>query len=90
MDTVYGKGYQELVSATTWFDNNTVNPAPVLDVGPYNNPNIGGTAYTRGGSKALYYALRYYLDGDVAYGKKARDVLNGWADTLKTLGPETT
>ena len=86
MDTVYGKGYQELVSATTWFDNNTVNPAPVLDVGPYNNPNIGGTAYTRGGSKALYYALRYYLDGDAAYGKKARDVLSGWADTLKTLG----
>lgn len=86
MDTVYGKGYQELVSATTWFDNNTVNPVPVLDVGPYNSPNIGGTEYTRGGSKALYYALRYYLDGDAAYGKKARDVLSGWAGTLKTLG----
>ena len=40
MDTVYGKGYQELVSATTWFDNNTVNPVPVLDVGPYNSPNM--------------------------------------------------
>jgi hypothetical protein len=85
-NTVYGKGYQELTSAVTWFDSNTVNPAPVLDVGPYNSPNIGGTEYTRGGSKALYYALRYYLDGDAAYGKKAIEVLNGWAGTLKTLG----
>lgn len=85
-NTVYGKGYQELVSAANWFDGNTVNPAPVLDVGPYNSPNIGGTEYTRGGSKALYYALRYYLDNDVSYGKKAVDVLNGWASTLKTLG----
>jgi hypothetical protein len=85
-DTVYGKGYQELASAAAWFDSNAVNPEPVLDVGPYNSPNIGGTAYTRGGSKALYYALRYYLDGDAAYGRKAKEVLNEWAATLKTLG----
>ncbi len=86
-DSVYAKGYSELQSAINWFNSNPSqgNAVATLNVGPYNNPNIGGTEITRGASKAYYYALMYYLDGNPAYAKTAISVLNNWASTLTTI-----
>ncbi|MDR1641227.1 MAG: putative Ig domain-containing protein [Clostridiales bacterium] len=84
--SAYAAGYQELLTAVSWFDSNNINTVDTLDVGPYNNPNKGGTEYTRAGSKVLYYALKYFLDDDLAYGKKAIAAINDWSTKLQTLG----
>lgn len=86
-NSVYAKGYSELQQAITWFGQNPAqgNAVTTLNVGPYNSPNIGGTEITRGASKAYYYALMYYLDGNPAYAKTAISVLNDWASTLTTI-----
>lgn len=86
LDTVYGKGYQEMKASKYAKADYVPSPQSLIDVGPYNNPNHGGTQYTNDGCAAYYNALMWYLDGDQANAKKAIEILNGWASTLETVG----
>ncbi|WP_027089120.1 alginate lyase family protein [Thomasclavelia saccharogumia] len=85
LDTVYGKGYQEMKASKYAKADYVPAPQSLMDVGPYNNPNYGGTQYTNDGCAAYYNALMWYLDGDLANAKKAIEILNGWATTLETV-----
>lgn len=84
-DTVYYKGYRQLLDSKFSKKDYKQRPQEVLDVGPYNNPNIGGTQYTEDSMAAHYNALRWYLEGDRENAKKAIEILNDWTATLKTV-----
>lgn len=86
LDTVYGKGYQEMKDSTFAKANYEPKFFEDIDVGAYNNPNKGFNELTKDGCAAYYNALMWYLDGDIANAKKAIEILNGWASTLKTIG----
>ena len=85
MNTVYGQGYQEMKQSDYAQSSYVPSPQSLMDVGPYNNPNHGGTEYTNDGCAAYYNALMWYLDGDVANAQKTIEILNGWASTLDTV-----
>lgn len=85
-NTVYGKGYEELKKAATASSSYIAHPQQTVDIGAYNNPNIGGTDFTKDGGAAHYNALMWYLDDDVNHAKKAIEILNGWASTFTTVG----
>lgn len=83
--TVSYKGYRQLLASKYSDRNYRQRPQELLDVGPYNNPNHGGTEYTQDMMAAHYNALRWYLEGDRANAKKAIEILNDWTETLKTV-----
>ena len=94
-DTAWGKGYAEMKASKGASLDYQPSPVETINVGPYNNPNIGGTQYTNDGNAALYNALLWYLDKDdadpqvradaQAHAKKAIEILNAWSSTLKNV-----
>lgn len=82
LTTVEGKGYQEILESAHSSAEYQPNPVQKIDVGPYNNPNIGGTEFTNDGNAAHYNILRWYMDGEVENAKTAIKILNEWASTL--------
>ncbi|MCO7124674.1 alginate lyase family protein [Sporolactobacillus shoreicorticis] len=86
LGTVYGKGYKEIKDSGLSDSDYQPNPQSLIDVGPYNNPNIGGTQFTKDGTAAHYNALRWYMDGSIANAKKAIEILNEWSYSLKEVG----
>ncbi|MCO7124683.1 alginate lyase family protein [Sporolactobacillus shoreicorticis] len=85
-NSIYGKGYQQLKDSPFSSADYQDNPQALIDVGPYNNPNFGGSEFTRDGIAAHFNALRWYLDGDIANAKKAIEIVNDWSYTLKDVG----
>ena len=84
-NTVYGKGYEEMKGSKYAKSDYTARPQEVIDIGPYNRPNHGGTEFTQDGCAAYYNSLMWYLDGDKANAKKAIDILNAWSSTLEEV-----
>lgn len=94
-DTPWGKGYAEMKASKGASLDYKPSAVETINVGPYNNPNIGGTQYTNDGNAALYNALLWYLDKDdadeqvradaQAHAKKAIEILNAWSSTLKNV-----
>jgi hypothetical protein len=60
-------------------------PVPVVNCGPYNKPNIGGTEFYDDGNVAYTMALLWYATGDERYAKKTIEYLNAWSKTLKSV-----
>lgn len=85
LSTVEGKGYQELVNSPLSKSDYVPKPVETIDVGPYNNPNHGGTEFTKDAVAAEYNMLRWYMDGDVAHAQAAIRILNAWSTQLKTV-----
>lgn len=65
----------------------TRKPEPHAHVerGPYNNPNIGSSDFSRDASAAYTQALCWALSGDERRAQKAREILNAWSGTLKSI-----
>ncbi len=64
------------------------DPNPVANVvrGPYNRPDIGGTSLMRDGAAAYSHAIQWYVTGKQAHADKTIEILNAYADTLKSIG----
>ena len=60
-------------------------PHAHVERGPYNNPNIGSSEFSRDANAAYVQALQWALTGKVAYAKKAAEILNAWSGTLKSI-----
>jgi hypothetical protein len=63
-------------------------PNPVSEVvrGPWNNPNVGSSEFSRDSIAAYAHALQWSLTGKQEHAKKAIEILNAWSSTLKTIG----
>ena len=60
-------------------------PHAHVERGPYNNPNIGSSEFTRDADAAYVHGLQWVLTGKVAHAKKAAEILNAWSGTLKSI-----
>ena len=67
-------------------------PKPREEVvrGPYNNPNIGSSEFSRDAAAAYTHALQWSLTGKEAHAKKAVEILNAWSTTLKKVSGHDT
>jgi hypothetical protein len=63
----------------------TPKPVPVINCGPHNKPNIGGTEFYEDGNVAYTMALLWYATEDERYAKKNVEFLNAWSRTLKSV-----
>ena len=59
-------------------------PREVVECGPYSSPDIGCSEEINDASAAYILAIAWNVTGDEAYAKKAIEVLNAWASTLKS------
>ncbi len=57
-----------------------------IDVGPYNQPNIGGEEWTKDCIAAHYHAFLWAVEGKMAHGKKAIEIMNTWSQSLEEIG----
>ncbi|MCI1891085.1 MAG: DUF5011 domain-containing protein [Schleiferilactobacillus harbinensis] len=85
-DTVDGKAYAQLKASPLSSVDYQDSPQAEINVGPYNNPNTGGTQLTKDSFAASSNALLWYMDRNPANAKKAIQILNDWSSTLKTVG----
>lgn len=87
--TIYSEGYKQLenskYSKKDYVVQRTAKNITVLNVGPYNRPNIGGTEFTNDMMAAHYNALMWYFTGDKDHAAKAMEILNDWSANLKTI-----
>ncbi|WP_334352115.1 alginate lyase family protein [Companilactobacillus sp. HBUAS56257] len=89
LDTIDGKAYQQLKNSDLASANYQDDAQAITDIGPYNNPNIGGNHLTKDSFAASSNIFMWYFDGDQAHAKKAIQILNDWTSTLKTVGHAT-
>ena len=85
--SMWNSGYQELL-ASPYASSDYSRPDgyyTVVDQGPYDIPNIGGTQFVNDSTAVYYNALAWYLTGDVANAQKAIEILNGWSSTLQSV-----
>jgi hypothetical protein len=63
-------------------------PKPIADVvrGVRNHPDIGGTNLMRDGAAAYSHAIQWYVTGRQPHADKVIEILNAYADTLKSIG----
>jgi arylsulfatase A-like enzyme len=60
-------------------------PHEVVERGPYNDPDIGGTDFLRDGTAAYAHALKWALSGDQRNAQKAAEILDAWSETLRSV-----
>ena len=60
-------------------------PHAHVERGPYNNPNIGSSEFSRDANAAYVHSLQWALTGKIAHAKKAAEILNAWSGTLKSI-----
>ncbi len=67
-------------------------PEPRAEVvrGPYNNPNIGSSEFSRDSSAAYTHALQWCLTGNEAHARKAAEIIDAWTATLKKISGHDT
>ena len=63
----------------------TPKPHAHVERGPYNNPNIGSSDFSRDASAAYVQALCWVLSGDERHAKKSMEIIDVWAGTLKSI-----
>ena len=56
-----------------------------IDVGPYNQPNIGGEEWSKDCLAAHYHALLWALEGDERHAKKTIEIIEQWSNSLKEV-----
>lgn len=61
------------------------DPAPHVERGPSNNPNIGSSDFSNDARAAYTHALHWALSGEVAHAKKSSQIIDAWSATLKTI-----
>ena len=59
------------------------HPFVTVDCGSYSNPDNGCTEEKNDANAAYTQALLFYHTGDMAYAKKAIEIMNAWSSTLK-------
>ncbi|WP_057002502.1 alginate lyase family protein [Agrilactobacillus composti] len=84
--TIDGKAYAQLKASPLAAADYQPDPQALIDIGPYNNPNIGGDHLTKDSFAASSNALMWYFDRDSAHAKTAINILNAWTNTLTTVG----
>lgn len=57
----------------------------VVQVGPYTNPDIGGTDMRRDAGAIYAHALQWYITGNEAHARKAVQLLKAWSDSLQKI-----
>jgi alpha-glucosidase len=62
------------------------NPRAAIVRGAYNNPNLGANALMEDGASAYAHALQWCLTGRQEHAQKAREILNAYATTVKSVG----
>lgn len=85
--SMWNSGYQELL-ASPYASSDYSRPDgyyQVIDQGPYDIPNIGGTQFTNDSYAVYYNALAWYLTGDTANAQKTIEIINGWSSTLQSV-----
>ncbi len=83
--SIYYEGYQQLSGSKFARKDYTPHPQTLLDIGPYNNPNKGGTQYTEDMMAVHHNALMWYFTGDKEHAAKAIEILNTWTESLETI-----
>jgi hypothetical protein len=58
-------------------------PFATVECGSYSNPNNGCSEERNDGVAAYTHALAWYVTGDEAHARKAIEIMNAWAATLK-------
>ena len=66
------------------------NAYPEVTRGPYNQPDIGGSEFSRDSAAAYTHALQWSLTGIEAHADKAIEILNDWSSTLKKISGHDT
>jgi hypothetical protein len=61
----------------------TPKPFATVECGSYSNPNIGCAEEMNDSIAAYTQALLFAIDGDEAHARKAIEIMNAWARTLK-------
>lgn len=84
-NSISQKGLQELLASPLASLDYEPSPVKQIDVGPYNNPNIGGRQWTQDNCAAWYHALLYTITGKKVHGQKVIEILNAWANTLEEV-----
>lgn len=77
--TAYDHAMSEFGSLTR-----NASPRAVVECGAYSNPNLGCSEEIQDASAAYALALAWNVTGNEAYAKKAIEVMNAWAHTLKS------
>lgn len=67
-------------------------PEPHAEVvrGPYNNPNIGSSEFSRDSAAAYTHALQWCLKGNEAHARKSAEIIDAWTATLKKISGHDT
>ncbi len=60
-------------------------PFAIVERGAYAKPNIGGGELQDAASAAYAHALQWHITGNEAHAKKAVEIMNAWAGTLKEI-----
>ncbi len=58
--------------------------------GPYNKPDIGGTALFQSARQSYNNALMWFITGEEAYAKKAIEIIDAWSGTLRSFDENDT
>ncbi len=61
------------------------SPRAHVERGPSNNPNIGSSEFSNDAAAAYTQSLRWVLSGDPRHARKAAEIIDAWAATLKTI-----
>lgn len=63
-------------------------PQPFANVerGPYNNPNIGSSEFSRDANAAYTHALCWVVSGEEAHAKKSAEIIDAWSNVLESIG----
>ena len=56
-----------------------------VERGPYNNPNIGSSEFTRDAQAAYVQAIQWALTGKEVHAKKSAEILDAWSGTLESI-----
>lgn len=63
-------------------------PQPFANVerGPYNNPNIGSSEFSRDAKAAYIHALCWAISGEESHALKSAEIIDLWSKTLESIG----
>ncbi len=63
-------------------------PEPFANVerGPYNDPNIGSSEFSRDAKAAYVHALCWAISKNEAHATKSAEIIDAWSKTLKSIG----
>lgn len=60
-------------------------PYAKVERGPYNNPNIGSSEFSRDAQASYTHAINWALTGNEAHAIKAAEILNAWSEKLESI-----